>query len=183
MKLLTYRIDQKKGNVRDKLYFLRNLYLEALENDKLWHFFLHEGGGTLRFQKKFENRVVNYIKNERPNGFRYKKMLVYSPERHEYYGISFLKDEILPLFHDLSVLAASYPPEVGRWPVLERLCHTWVNQTGVHDFLREALIYLELADRRSSIWNLGLPYPKWLYKLYFRFLNLKRKYLVSKKKK
>ena len=173
MILLTYRINQKnwkeKSAFTDKAQFFHTLYFSVLRKDSFWHYFFDPDGATLRFTPSFEKRVRNWlIKNCQDKKFSFRRAGKYEPRRHEYYGISFLSDDILPLFHEMSVLSVKYPRNVILWPLLERLTHGLINMNGIHDFEREAHYYLALATMRAELGRVTLPLPTWLYKLYFK---------------
>jgi len=169
MKLLTYRLNQKKGKIIDKLKLINNLYYEVLEKDKFWHFFLDGKGGTIRFQPKYEVRVKKFMSDNKEK-FGFQKRKIYEPKKSEYYGVSYIGDDLLPLFHEMSVLSAKYPTYVILKPVLERLNHGLVNMSGLHNFRDEADIYLDLAFNRAKLGaeTMKTPMfslPKWVYEL------------------
>lgn len=173
MKLLTYRIDQREYNLRSKLEFMSSLKKDVLGTDALWHFFLDPDGATLRFQPQYHMRVLKWLKKNAKNlGFKYRKRLYYDPKKHEYYGISYLGEDILPLFHDLSVLATQYPPYVMVRPVMERLNHGLVNMTGNHDFASEAELYLRMGYVRARMVGHKLSVPNFIRKLFFKLVEL-----------
>jgi len=177
MILLTYRINQKEKDVSKKKNMLYHLSQEALRNDRLWHYFLDDDGGTLRFQPKFENKFKLWSKQFK-GVFSFRRCKSYRPERDEYYGVSYLGADILPMFHEMSVITAKYPNYVVFRPFLERLNHGLVDMSGIHDFRQEAEIYLDLAYGRAELGSkyFGTPKietPRWLHKLYFRLRNKK----------
>lgn len=174
MKLLTYRLGS--SNPFAKQQFLRALHQNVLSKDGSWHFFLDPEGGTLRFQPKFEGKVRKFLKNHaKAYQVKWQKRSPYIPKNHEYYGVSFLGDDILPLFHDLSVLTTEYPPYVMTRSVLERLTHGLVNMSGIHDFAKESDLYLGLADGRIKIIKQKLALPLWLYRIYYKIIKITKK--------
>ena len=176
MKLCTYRIDQSSLNLRRKLEFMGALQDHVLGKDQYWHFFLDPEGATLRFQPSFEARIRIWLKENAKNfPLKWKKSTLYEPKRHEYYGVSFMGDDILPLFHEMSVLATKYPPYILLKPVLERLNHGLINMSGNHNFHDEANIYMDLAFGRASLVKMAFSFPRWLYKLYIKLSRPKRK--------
>ena len=175
MKLKTYRIDQKTYYPTGKMVFFKSLHESVLRKDPYWHFFLDWGGATLRFLPKLEWPVRQWLgKNAKGHRMRWKKSTDYDPSRHEYWGVSYLGDDILPLFHDMSVLSIKYPGYVLRMPVLERLNHGLINMAGIHDFRTEAEIYLDLAFSRGSIVHHTFRLPYWVYKFFIRLSGEKK---------
>ncbi len=144
--LKTYRINLV-GYVL-KRYCVHYLYDTVLFQDPLWHFFLDEGGITLRFSPKF-NRVVNKLLTKDNKNFTVEAD--YDPSKDEYEGIRYLGADWLPLFNVLSVLSIKYPPKVMASSVLERMNHTLFNQCGEHSFYEEAKAYAELALGRAEL--------------------------------
>lgn len=176
MRLCTYRINQKELNLRRKLEFMNALHEKILKKDQYWHFFLDPEGATLRFQSQFEEKVQTWLKNNAKNfPLTWKKRTFYEPRKHEYYGVSFLGDDILPLFHEMSVLSTKYPPFVLLKLVFERLNHGLINMAGIHDFRQEADIYMNLAFGRASLIGMDFNLPKWVYRLYIKFSQVKRR--------
>lgn len=172
MVLKTYRVNQKKGSIPSKLTFFNELYLNCLTKDPYWHFFLDEEGGTLRFQPKFEKRIKKFAEQYSYISLRRRKD--YEPLKHEYYGVSYLGDDLLPLFHEMSVLSAKYPTYVIMGPILERLNHGLVNMAGIHNFSKEADLYLTLAYNRAELgakYGRGEVYrvPKWVHRYAAKF--------------
>lgn len=146
MKLKTYRVNLV-GYVL-KRYCLHYLYDSALKDDPNWHFFLDEGGITLRFSPKFKKQVDKLLKGDSKH---YTEEADYRPSIDEYEGIRFVGDDWLPLFNALSVLSIKYPPSVTKKIVMERMNHTLVNQMGEHSFYEEAQMYAELALGRAEL--------------------------------
>ena len=172
MILCTYRINQKKLDLRRKLEFLSDLHKTILKRDKLWHYFFDSEGTTLRFQREYEGKVRDWFKkNIKDYNLTFKRNRLYNPLKHEYYGVSFLGDDILPLFHDMSILAMQYPPYILFNPVLERLNHGLVNMGGQHDFHKEAHIYLDLAYGRAELGGTLLNLPKFIHKWFFKLIQ------------
>lgn len=171
MKLLTYRLDTQES-ATSKQIFLRALYQFVLKKDKYWHFFLDPDGGTLRFQHKYESRVKIFLKTvSKGYNIKYDKRRIYQPKKDEYYGVAFVGDNLLPLFHDMSVLTLEYAPYITIKTIIERLNHGLVNMAGIHDFHIESQIYLGLASGRLSLINMKLPLVKWIYKLYYKLIE------------
>jgi hypothetical protein len=169
MILKTYRIDQPNYDITEKYYLLRALFWGVLAKDPYWHFFLDQNGGTLRFSPNVEEKVRNYLtKHLSGRGMKWKRSTDYDPTKHEYFGVSFLGNDMIPLFHDMSVLSVKYPGYILRQPILERLNHGLINMSGVHDFRIEAEIYLELAMGRARFVNYNFRLPKWVYKFFIR---------------
>ena len=131
-----------------KRYCLHYLYDEVLKDDDKWHFFLDEGGITLRFSPNFEKTVVKLLKGDNKN-FTIEKD--YDPSVDEYEGIRYMAKDLLPLFNSLSVLSVNYPPKVMESTVMERMNHTLFNQTGNHSFYEEAMAYAKLAVGRAEL--------------------------------
>lgn len=171
MKLLTYRINI----IKKKFDFISDLYWSVLRDDDLWHYFFDLEGITLRFTPKFEKKVIKWLKNSKTGyKFSYKRRTLYDPEVHEYRQVKFLGEQIAVLFHDLSVLVTEFPAEVSWRPTLERLNHGFINMFGIHDFVKEATIYLDFAEGRAGLVGARLPLPKWVYIQYWklrRFLS------------
>lgn len=143
--LKTYRINAAPDNHRDIVHFL---YDKVLNIDRYWHFFRDEGGITLRFSPAFEKKVVEHLKEEKRN---YQVAGDYDPSLNEYEGVRFIGSDWLPLFNALSVLSTKYPQNVTMNQVLERMNHAIVNQSGIHNFYREAEIYCKLALGRAEL--------------------------------
>lgn len=170
MILLTYRLDSKQ-NGGTKITFLRALNQSVLKQDQHWHYFLDPEGATLRFNPKFEKRVVKFLTKTAPAyGITFDKRSDYDPKEDEYYGVSFISDDILPIFHAISVLTTKYPPFIMTQTVLERLTHGLVNMSGVHDFNVESDLYLRLAEGRRKLIGSELPLPKWLYRFFNKLI-------------
>lgn len=173
MKLLTYRINQKKEDRLHKFRLLSALYIDLLENDPLWHYFLDPKGGTLRVSPNFEKKVTKWLKlNCKNYNLTFQKRFIYEPKKHEYYGVAWLGDYILPLFHDMSVLMTIFPPNISFHPVHERLNHGLVNMLGLHDFVAEAMVYINLAEGRAGLVGQSLKLPKWVYESYFKICQI-----------
>lgn len=176
MVLSTYRINQRRLDLRRKLEFMRDLSKSPLKKDNFWHFFLDPEGATLRFQPKIEKKVQKWLeKNADKYNLTWRKRTNYEPRKHEYYGVSFLGDDILPLFHELSVLTTKYPPYVLLRSIFERLNHGFINMAGIHDFTKEADLYLDLAWGRIKLAGFSFPLPKWFYKVVIWLSKEKRK--------
>ena len=178
MMLMTYRLNQKRSeysgeDLRMKANFMFNLYTDVLRKDKLWHYFYDDGGATLRFSLDMEGKVRKYLKSvAKERGFTFRRATKYDPKRHEYFGVAYLGEDILPLFHEISVLTVQYPPYVTLRPVFERLNHALINQTGIHNFAAESELYLNLAMGRARM--VGYPLlrlPKIFYKWYIRLFR------------
>lgn len=131
-----------------KRYCLHYLYDEVLKDDPNWHFFLDEGGITLRFSPDFEKTVVKLLKGDNKH---YTVEKDYDPSVDEYEGIRYMAKDLLPLFNALSVLSIKYPPKVMESTVMERMNHTLFNQTGDHSFYNEAMAYAKLAVGRAEL--------------------------------
>ncbi len=169
MTLKTYRINQLNYDIVEKYYFLRALNWNILSKDPYWHFFLDQNGGTLRFSPEVEGKVRDYLtKHAESRGIKWKRSTDYDPTKHEYFGVSFLGDDMIPLFHDMSILSIKYPGYILRQPILERLTHGLINMSGVHDFRIEAEIYLGLAMGRARLVNYHFQLPKWVYEFFTR---------------
>ena len=169
MKLLTYRINDKPPNYKyealdykSRCILFYNLYQDILKRDNYWHFWMDYEGATLRISLSFEKKVTSWLKNRHIN---FKRRTIYQPVKHEYYGISFLGDDILPLFHEISVLSIKYPPKVIFNPILDRLNHCLMINCGVLGHKREAEMYLDMAFKRASVVNHTFRLPKFVYKL------------------
>lgn len=178
MFLRTYRINQKKEDRRLKFSFLYSLYWAVLKKDPTWHYFFDPEGITLRFSPKFEPKVKKWLSiNCKEYELTYKRRLLYEPKRHEYYGVAFLGDYTIPLFHDMAVLMTIFPPNVSFHPMHERLNHGLMNMLGIHNFYVESKIYLDLAENRAKLGGFSLGLPKFLYKWWLWILskwNLKK---------
>ncbi len=169
MKLKTYRINQKNYDLVEKMYFFRSIRDTALRSDRFWHFFLDPKGATFRFSPESEEKVRLYLfRHAEDRGLTWKRSADYEPLKHEYFGVSFLGDDILPMFHEMSLLATKYPTYIIVRPILERLNHGLINMTGIHHFGYEAELYMDLAFSRARLVNHSFRLPKWFYK---RYLN------------
>ncbi len=136
-------------SLMEKRYCLHTLYDEILNKDPNWHFFLDEGGITLRFSPKFAPSVKSLLKK---SGVNFETPDAdYSAGKHEYEHIRFMADDWIPLFNSLSVLSVKYPPSITTKYVLERMNHTLTNQAGIHSFYKEAELYADLALGRADL--------------------------------
>lgn len=144
--LKTYRINLVGYSA--KRYCLHYLYDSLLHQDPLWHFFLDEGGITLRFSPKFSKDVNKLLKADNKN---YSVEANYDPAKDEYEAIRYLGQDWLPLFNVISVLSIKYPPKVLTSSVFERINHALFNQSGEHSFYQEALAYAKLALGRAEL--------------------------------
>lgn len=131
-----------------KRYCLHYLYDEVLHKDPNWHFFLDEGGITLRFSPKHEKQVKKLLGGDNKS---YTVEKDYDGAVDEYEGIRYMARDLLPLFNAISVLSVKYPPKVMTGTVMERMNHTLFNQTGDHSFYNEAMAYAKLAVGRAEI--------------------------------
>lgn len=164
MKLATYGITFAT-DLNDKYSFLRQIYNAVLINDPNWFFVLHPGGITLRCSPNKTMKVEKLLKKEM---LVYKKdRHYYQPFKHEYYGVHILGDDIVPLFHAMAVIFVKYGPHMSFKVAMERFNHIFVNMRGVHDFYKEALYYLRLAEGRADLINKNLPHPQFLYKFVY----------------
>lgn len=146
MKLLTYRINQPM--VKNRRMCIQFLFKELLKDDPNWHFFQDSGGITLRISKEFGVRLKKVVKGYK-YGIRYAGE--YNPSDDEYPDIKFLGDDLIPLFHIISVLSAKYPASVTSQFILERAAHAIINQGGQFNFIEEAMTYANLAIRRAAL--------------------------------
>lgn len=144
--LKTYRVNL--SGYMAKRYLLHYLYDSVLNLDPYWHFFLDEGGITLRFSPKYVKTVNKFLDKDNKN---YSMETDYTPSIDEYEGIRYIGNDWLPLFNVISVLSVKYPPKVMASSVLERVNHTLFNQTGNHSFYEEAKAYMELALGRAEL--------------------------------
>lgn len=162
MKLVTFGINI--DDLNKKYALLRVLLNDTLYNDPHWFFALHPGGMTLRTSPNKATRVIELFKKGK---FSYKKdKHLYDPYRHEYYGVHILGDDIIPLLHSMSVIYVKYFPRFAFPLAIERFNHMFVNMRGEHDFYKEALIYLNLAEGRADLIQRKLPFPKIMYRVY-----------------
>lgn len=172
MILCTYRIHYKgfpnERRARSR-QFISDIYKDVLYRDKNWHFFLDWEGGTLRFSPKFEKRVRNY---KWGNDISFKMRKRYIPSKDEYHEIRYVANDLQPLFHELSVLAAKYPFPTLQGAVFDRLTHTLINQMGIHDFRQEAYWLLNVAYQRARLQEKSLGLPKSIHKLTLWILSL-----------
>lgn len=175
MKLITYRLNTEDFTGKKNL--LIALRDGVLKGDSFWHFFLDPEGGTLRFQVKNDTKVNHWLKyNAKNYHVKYLKRTIYEPSKHEYQGVSFLGDDVLPLFHEMSLLTLKYPAYIIVRPILERLNHGLVNMTGVHDFTTEALLYNQLAEGRARLVGKTMSYPaEWIRRFYYNFISRNHK--------
>lgn len=163
--------------VRDysvKLALLDDLNERLLNRDLIWHFFLDPSGITLRVNPDFEKETIQALKELKREGyhFTFKKAGNFNPAKHEYQFVRFVGDEMQLIFHATSLMALKYPRHVFKYPILERINHIVINQTGQHDFLKEADDYIDAAYQRASLQGKVISIPKWLHKLYFRLRRL-----------
>lgn len=145
--LKTYRVNIEP--LTEKRACLHYLFDEVLHKDQNWHFFLDEGGITLRFSPLYARQVKQLLTSsgrnfETPDAD-------YEPGKHEYEHIRFIDEDWIPLFHTLAVLSVKYPPSVTTKYVLERMNHTLTNQAGIHNFYKEAELYSQLALGRAEL--------------------------------
>lgn len=165
MKLQTYRIDFKTQILYLRRSLFYNLYEEVLIKDKYWHWFNDFNGATLRVSLLFRDRVEKWLKNHEGNIFTFKRRTQYIPQKHEYYGVAFVGDDLLPMFHELSVLTAKFPSNIVRSVFLERLNHLILVNIGYLGHAFESEVYLDLAFSRAKIVNHTFILPRWVYKI------------------
>lgn len=134
-----------------KYALLSDLVRDVLGNDPLWHFFLNPEGITLRIQKEFCEKVEKYVKGWGEKKAKISKPGDFEPKKHEYFGVRFVAEDIVPLFHELSLFSLKYPRNVTLDQGLERICHIFVNQAGIHDFEAEAKLYAGLVINRARL--------------------------------
>lgn len=179
MKLLTYRINQKNLDLRRKFEFLNSLYWVILKNDKNWHYFLDPEGITLRLSPTKEIQIRKWFKkNIKGFGLTFRKRNFYEPRKHEYYGVSYLGDSLIGLFHAMSVILVLFPPKVSFRPTAERLNHGLVNMAGIHNFEMEAKIYLDLAEGRLRIIKKPLRPSRIVWDLYIKIKAFLKRRLI-----
>lgn len=166
MELVTYGITFDHDHVPTKHFLFMDLYYRVLRGDEWWFFALHPYGATLRCGIPFEKRVTRFL-TQRKIKFK-RDTHYYDPKKHEYYGVHIFGEDMVRVFHALSILIILYSPRVALYPSLERLGHMLVNMSGIHDFARESDYYLRLAEGRRKIIGQSLPLPKWVYRLWAR---------------
>jgi hypothetical protein len=177
MILRTYRINQKKYDLTEKIYFFREIRYAVLLKDRFWHFFFDPGGSTFRFSPAYEGKVRVWLtRHAHDRGFTWKKSTNYDPRKHEYLGVSFLGDDILPMFHELSVLSVKYPSYIITRPIFERFNHALINMAGIHNFAIESELYMDLAFSRARLAGHIFRLPKWCYKLYIQIVLWLKRY-------
>lgn len=131
---------------------MRHLFDNVLKNDLNWHFFRDEIGITLRISK-INRKSVESVMDE--IGLPYKFKGEYDPEIDEYEGIRYIGADLLPLFHVTSIIAVKYPPKIALDAPFERMNHALVNQSGVHNFMTEANLYVTLGLKRAELAGSG----------------------------
>jgi hypothetical protein len=160
--MATYGLSFKRENVSEKHALLLDMYYSIpFWKDDWWFFALHPNGMTLRCSPLFEKRVTKYLK-KRKVSFK-KDRYYYDPQRHEYYGVHVFGEDMVRVFHSLSILIILYSPRISLYPTLERLGHMLINMAGIHNFSQESDYYLALAEGRRKIIGHSLPLPKWVY--------------------
>lgn len=170
MKVAAFTIKMERNHI--KLAFLDELNEKLLFKDEIWHFFLDFEGITLRCNPKFAQSVKEEFKLLKQEGFKftYKRVKDFNPSKDEYQFVRFVGDEMQHIFHYTSLMALKYPRHVFKYPILERINHIVINQTGQHDFKREAEDYIDAAYGRAALQGRFLGLPKWVHKFVIRRL-------------